>query len=507
MLSRLGILFLAGLLVVACSDDDAAGNQNDGGSSNQSDASIDGSTHNNNTSTDDGGTPPDEVVAFPGAQGFGARATGGRGGAVVKVTNLDESGTGSLNWAVSQAGPRIVVFEVSGVIPGDVTIPHGDITIAGQTAPCAGITLNGTLYTPYGDDTSNIIIRHLRVSPPDPTGSCSQHDAIQMSTANTLILDHVDASHGGDENVDFWGGAHDITVQWSSIVYPIAGGPCDHPKGILNHRACIDGGSCSASDPLGGRISVHHNLFAHCRNRTPALSTGPADVINNVVYNGREGFVHHNIVGAHSTDPAAVGDFNIIGNSYIDGPSASLAPLWMDPENASGPIPTRYFVSDNWVEDSAFNGRFDNPFTTAGFESEYGFYCCGVEASQFDTTQAFDYSGDAAYVPVTVHARDTGYTEVLAKAGAWPRDIITRTAAQDVTTRTGAQTNYIPVDFLDGLSPCAPPVDTDGDGMPDAWESANGLDSGIDDHNRSMPSGYTAIEEYINELADSLVGG
>lgn len=523
MRQRTLLFLLLGSLTISCGDDgtnpiDAdTGEQNDTDSQNPQDtdpdAQNDGNTPDSDNTTDadvdsDSGTNPGEVVAFPGAQGFGARATGGRGGTVIKVTNLNSSGEGSLNWAVLQPGPRIVVFDVSGVIQGDVTIPHGDITIAGQTAPCAGITLNGSLHTPYGDDTSNIIIRHLRISPPNPTGSCSTHDSIQFSTANTIILDHIDASHAGDEIIDFWGGAHDITVQWSSIVYPISGGEgaCDHPKGLINHRACIDHGGCSSSDPLGGRISVHHNLFAHCQNRTPALSTGPADVINNVVYNGREGFVHHNIVGAHSTDPTAVGEFNIIGNSYIEGPSASLAPLWFDPENSDSPIPTRYYVFDNWVEDSGFNGRFDNPFTTSGFGSEYSFYCCGIESGQFDSDSAFDFATDAHYVAITVHERAAAYDMVLEQAGAWPRDIITGTAVDDVETRSGEQTNFVPDDFLEGLKPCSPPTDSDGDGMPDDWESNNGLDPDVADNNDIMPSGYTAIEEFINYMADHIVG-
>ena len=289
------------------------------------------------------------LPAFPGAQGFGAFATGGRGGEVYKVTTLTSSGEGSLQWALDQAGPRIIVFDVSGVIVGDVHIPHGDVTIAGQTASGAGITINGHLYTSYGADVGNIIIRHIRVRPPDPDAEWpfNQHDTIQFSTAHTIILDHVDCSHGADEIIDFWGGAYDITVQWSAITYPIydPGNGWDHPKGIINHRACIDSGSCDSSDPLGGRISVHHNLFVHARNRTPALSTGPADVRNNVTYNEREGFVHHNIVGAASTDPAAIGEFNIMGNTYIEGPSASLAPFWFDPENDNPPIPCLLYTS------------------------------------------------------------------------------------------------------------------------------------------------------------------
>ena len=460
------------------------------------------------------GEPPDatvplgEALAFPGAMGFGAGSVGGRGGQVLHVTNLDASGEGSLAWAVAQPGPRIVVFDVAGVIEGDVNIPHGELTIAGQTAPCAGITLNGMLTTTYEEPMANIIIRHLRVSPPSPDpDDCSTHDAIQFSAARHVILDHVDASHAGDEIIDFWGGAHDITVQWSSIVFPIAGGTgaCDHPKGLINHRPCADSGSCDDGDALGGRISVHHNLFAHCQNRTPALSTGPADVINNVAYNGREGFVHHNVVGAHSTDLSAVGEFNIVGNSYIEGPSASLAPLWLDPENGTDTIPTRYYVRDNWVEDDDFSGGFDDPWTTSGFSDAYSFACCGVVQSQFQDTP-FDFTAvSTGYVPIATDSPTDAYDAVVARTGAWPRDVITRTAVSEVESRTGEQRDFVPSDFMDGLSTCAAPTDTDGDGMPDEWESANGHDPDVADAATVTASGYTAVEDYLNELADSIV--
>ncbi|MDY7093651.1 MAG: hypothetical protein SX243_11835, partial [Acidobacteriota bacterium] len=194
------------------------------------------------------------LPAFPGAQGFGAKATGGRGGQVLKVTSLATSGVGSLQWALDQPGPRIIVFAVSGVIDGDVHIPHGDVTIAGQTAPGeAGITIHGHLYTTYGNPYGNMIIRHLRVRSPNPDANwpASQHDAIQFSTNHTLILDHIDASHGADETIDLWNGATDITIQWSAITYPIydPGNGWTHHKGVINHRPCEDRSRRSCSNP------------------------------------------------------------------------------------------------------------------------------------------------------------------------------------------------------------------------------------------------------------------
>lgn len=428
------------------------------------------------------------LPAFPGAEGFGALATGGRGGSVVKVTTLAASGTGSLQWAVDQPGPRIVVFDVSGVIEGDVLISHGDLTIAGQTAPGAGITIHGHLHTLYGTTFGNLVIRHLRVRPPgaDAEWPPEQHDAVQFSTNHTIVLDHVDISHGIDENLDVWGGARDITVQWSVISFPVY----DVAAGLTHNVGMING-------PGGGRISVHHNLFVHNRNRTPALAEGPADVRNNVIYNGREGFVHHN---------PAQGDFNIMGNVYRDGPSASLAPLWFDPEN--GPdVPTRYWVWDNLVDDpGVFTGRVDNPYTTAGFGDAYTFACCGIEPGQFNAWGEFDFSSTPGYVPIATQAPAEVYEAVLAGAGAWPRDVVTRWAVEETRTRTGSWGDRRPADWLEGLTPAAPPPDGDGDGMPDAWETAHGLDPADGtDHRALRPSGYTAIEEYLDDRAGELV--
>ena len=337
-------------------------------------------------------SPAKALPAFPGAEGFGAAASGGRGGQVLRVTTLATSGVGSLQWALDQSGPRIIVFRVSGVIEGEVFVSHGDVTIAGQTAPGAGITINGRLVGDYDPTLSNIIVRHIRARPDLDAAEPNQLDAIQLGRGHTIILDHVDASHGVDETLDIYE-AHDVTVQWSAITFPVQGG--GHPDGPNHNYGLING-------PDGHHASIHHNLFVHNRARTPAVATGPADVYDNVVYNGREGFVHHN--------PAA-GDFNLVGNTYIDGPSATLAPFWFDPENEPPPpLTSRYFVSGNWVEDPGdFNGILDNPFTTPGFDTEYDFYCCGIVASQFAHLSAFDFSATSGYVPITVHTAGAAY--------------------------------------------------------------------------------------------------
>ncbi len=444
-----------------------------------------------------------QLKAFPEATGFAAYVTGGRGGDVHIVTNLNASGVGSLQWAVSQPGPRIVVFEVSGLIVGDLHIPHGDLTLAGQTAPGAGITLVGHMYTTYNSDTGNIIIRHMRIRPPDPDSEwpANQHDAIQFSTANNIMLDHIDASHGADETIDFWGGAAHITIQYSHLSFPIydTANGWTHNKGVINHRPCLDGGSCQPGDRTGGYISIIKNVFTHSRNRTPALSVGPAEVINNITYNGREGFVHHNI---------SEGQFNIMGNQYIEGPSASLAPFWFDPENPSPPVPTEYWLQDNLVEDpGSYNGTVQNPWDDVAFSNAYSFACCGINSSQFNQSAAFDFTVDPGYASSQMMDQNQLETNLLSSIGAYPHDIVARQSIQELEQRNGSWRNYRPANLMDGLTPTTPPLDSDDDGMPNDWENLHGLDpQNGNDHTTIMPSGYTAIEQYINELASWLIG-
>ncbi|MCW8870682.1 MAG: pectate lyase precursor [Proteobacteria bacterium] len=442
-----------------------------------------------------------QLKAFPEAAGFAAFVTGGRGGDVHIVTNLNDSGVGSLQWAVSQPGPRIVVFEVSGMVTGDLHIPHGDLTIAGQTAPGAGITLAGHLYTTYNSDTGNIIIRHMRIRPPDPDSNwpASQHDAIQFSTANNIMLDHIDASHGADETIDFWGGAAHITIQHSHLSFPIydTANGWTHNKGVINHRPCLDSGNCQPGDRTGGYISIINNLFTHARNRTPALSVGPAEVINNITYNGREGFVHHNV---------ADGEFNIMGNHYIAGPSISLSPFWFDPENPSPPIPTAYWLQDNLVEDPGeYIGTVQNPWDDVAFGNAYTFACCGINANQFNQTGVFDFSGEPGYATPVMTSSDDLLNQLLPGIGAYPHDIVARQSIQELHQRSGSWRNYRPADLMAGLTPGVSPLDSDDDGMPDTWEDDHGLNpQNGNDHSTILPSGYTAIEEYINGLASQL---
>jgi hypothetical protein len=407
------------------------------------------------------------LPAFPGAEGFGANTPGGRGGQVIRVTNLNPSGPGSLQAACSARGPRIVVFAVSGVIPGDVIITEPYVTIAGQTAPGAGITINGRLLTAYRLDkpVHDVIVRHLRVRAQPGLGN--QGDCVQFSIVNNAILDHVSCSWAEDETIDLFTRATNVTLQWCTIEEPAV---TDDPGGG-HHYGLIAGRDSN-------RISVHHNLFAHAKRRNPSFGSGPADFRNNVVYNFRDGFSHE----GNYQHPG----FNIIGNYYQRGPSdPDIFPFCFDDK-----VP--YYLRDNYIVGV---GMVQDPWAEA--DKLYGL--------RYYRDRGVKQEQETPVAPVTTDTPQQAYQLVLARAGCFPRDAVTKRVIQEVKTGTGCWGRHEPKDLLEGLRPESPPPDSDGDGMPDSWEKAHRLNPRADDSAKLMRSGYTAVEEYINELADRLV--
>lgn len=412
-----------------------------------------------------------EIPAFPGAEGFAGTTPGGRGGKVIHVTNLNTDGPGSLQAALSTPGPRIVVFDTSGVIPGTVYLDYGQVTIAGQSAPGAGITIKGLIATdhvPRGRKIEDVVIRFLRIRP-DPNEKLNQSgDGIRISHARRVMLDHLSIAWGSDETIDVFT-ASDVTVQWCTVD---EGDTTGHEEGVHNY-GLIQG-------PNGHRISVHHNLFAHHKRRNPAVANGPADVINNVVYNFRDGFLHDNATNAIA--------FNIIGNYYKRGPSdPQIFPFCFRDGG-------HYYLRDNWIEGT---GMIQDPWAEKDKHPGLAYYAAkGDKAERPSPTPG-----------ITTHDPREAYELVLARAGCFPRDILTREVIEDVKAGTGSWGRRNIPDLMAGLIAATKPPDTDNDGMPDEWEKLNGLDAEDPfDYNKQRPSGYTAIEEYLNQLAHRLVG-
>jgi pectate lyase len=437
------------------------------------------------------------LKAFPGAEGWGAASSGGRGGRIIKVTNLQAAGPGSLAEACAAEGPRIVVFEVSGVIRGDIRITKPYLTIAGQTAPGAGITVEGIISS-YDHGAHDIILRHVRVRRRRDLGAggdCIQLGGRGPSNSGTynIMLDHLSLSWGNDEVIDLYH-AHDVTVQWCTVEESDDQG---HGKG--NHHF----GLISAAED-NGAVSVHHNLWAHHGRRVPCLApyreNAASEFCNNVIYNCRGGYTDDGH-GERAKSPV-----NLRKNYYRRGPQTEgrLYPYALSPHMT-------YFVRDNYFEDWGYQDhpRHWKPAGQPGGVPRWiQFNNNGGEIDAPGPTPAIELVDAQA-----------AYDLVLAKAGCWPRDRMTQRTIEEVRAKTGAWGRNAPLEpsdewFLEGLTPGKALADTDGDGMPDAWEKLHGLDSNDPaDATQLVPTGksssdrhqgYSYIEFYINELADHL---
>jgi len=360
-----------------------------------------------------------------------------------------------------------------------VAIRHSYITIAGQTAPSPGITIEGRLLSrpdPWRR-LHDIIVRFIRIRPPPTTGHAG--DAIQLPDTERVILDHLSLSWANDEMIDICHSS-EFTVQWCTIEESDTEG---HGKGGAHNFGII------SAYPNSGNISIHHNLFAHHSRRSPSLSPyvpgKPGDFRNNIVYNFHEGLTHD----GHT--PLA--PINFIGNYYKRGPSSDrIFPFVFHKKG-------QYYLEGNFIEGF---GEFGNPWDRRVRLPPW------VQVNRHG--KRLYRPADAAFV--TTHTALEAYRRVLAGAGCFPRDRVTVRAVQEVIDGKGQWGRNAPAKptdawFLDGLLREKPALDTDGDGIPDAWEDAHGLNKrDPNDHNKKMPSGYTAIEEYINERAEILIG-
>src|SRR5689334_15365498 len=264
------------------------------------------------------------VVAFPGAEGEGAMAVGGRGGSVCEVTNLNDSGSGSLRSCIDSSGPRTVVFRVAGNITLSSTLKINNpyITIAGQTAPGGGITLKG----PVQNDmlvinTHNVIVRYIRIRPGPTASSSCCGETLSVTGGHDIIVDHVSNSWSSDQTLTVWydsGQAevpHNLTFQWIT-----AGDPLNCPT--PSHT----GGGCHGYGPIFGgygnapyNVTMHHSLITHAIERNPRVFTcGTFEFANNVIYDGG-GDDDWAVLTNNPCGPAA----NFVNNYVKSGPNTT----------------------------------------------------------------------------------------------------------------------------------------------------------------------------------------
>ncbi len=403
----------------------------------------------------DPGGPP---LAFPGAEGFGRWTSGGRGGEVYHVTNLNDSGAGSFRDAVSQPN-RIVVFDVGGVINISTRIViKRNVYVAGQTAPGGGITIYGNGIALNGDSGNNII-RYIRVRM--GKNGDSGKDAVAISAGQDYIFDHVSISWGRDGTLDVNGSGIDNLTFQETIV----------SQGINNSNHSTGGLMQS------GKWSMIRSLYIDNKTRNPK-ARGTHEFINSVLYNwATNGY----IMG----DTSGVSECNLVGNYFIYGPSSSSG------SHITNTTPTFYvYGDDNWV-DSNKNGVLDGSlmtdYKTATVVATPFNYPAGV-AGKLSAEQALEHVLDNVGASLVRDAVDELLIDQVRSYG---------TAGQIINTEDD---NMI-AGNVGTVANGTPPADTDRDGMPDGWESTRGLDPNTpDDGGDDDGDGYTNIEEYLSCL-------
>lgn len=426
---------------------------------------------------------PKALPAFPGAEGWGRFASGGRNGDVYAVTTLADDGPGSLRDALrSGTGGRTVVFRVSGTIllESELLLETSRITVAGQTAPGGGICLRRFPLRIRG--VSDVIIRHLRIRVGDEAGR--PVDGLEIRDADRVVVDHCSVSWAIDEALNTWHGTRNLTVQWCLIAEPL-------------HRSVHRGPHGYAASLGGRRASYHHNLFAHAAGRNPSLAGGDhdhaieVDYRNNVVFNWQ----------SRSCDgkPMSV---NLVNNFYKPGPAtlphvARCIARIDDTLAAYGTFDSRWHIAGNVVA-GAPDLSADNWRGGVLFEG-------GTSPERNREPEPF------AFEPVTTQTAEKAFELVLADAGATRpvRDQLDARVVRDVATGTATNGDRGIIDrpadvggwpILDSQPA---PADADGDGMPDAWETRNGLNP-QDPQDRSghdLHAAYTNLERYLSERA------
>jgi hypothetical protein len=501
----------------------------------------------------------EEIPAFPGAEGHGRYITGGRGGEIRHVTNLNDSGAGSLREALKGNNAKTIVFDVSGYIDLksqlDIT---SNTTIAGQTAPYPGITLR--YYTIYFGKCDNVIVRFLRFRRSQVKDVNDGADATWGRRRNQIMLDHCSFSWSIDEVASFYDN-NNFTMQWCTVGE--AQNDAGHGKG--NH---------SYGGIWGGKLaSFHHNLLIHLNNRVPRFNGaryGWGDYTKNMYY---DQYKWENTIQAETVDlrncvmynwgngngcyggPGG-GYINIVNNYYKAGPGTkntktvtqvSVGSSSNSTEGDQVGMTSRYYINGNYVTaagDKAANYDWKGVTIDAGtfaIDGEkyskdpkhfYGDTVVYKQNANGEDCIRIKVDGPCPIGDITTHSAETTYEKVLSYAGASIyRDAVDARFMEEtmegVVTYTGTKTKIKGiVDVIndpDGVQDPACPsfpdlasesrsadYDTDGDGMPDEWEFANGLNpnDATDGATYTLDTEkgwYTNLEVYMNSIVEDIM--
>lgn len=422
----------------------------------------------------DTSTIDNKTLAFPGAEGFGKYTTGGRGGKVFIVTNLNDEGPGSLREAIRRKEPRTIVFAVAGNIKleSSLDINYGNLTIAGQSAPGGGITLQNY---PIKIKADNVIIRYIRSRMGDEKRA--QDDAISAIGQKDIIIDHCSFSWGTDESATFYDNEN-FTLQWCIISESL--NESVHEKGQHGYGGIWGG--------MGA--SFHHSLFAHHKSRNPRFNGARyhkqpekevVDFRNNVIYNWK----------SNSSYGGEEGNHNVVNNYYKPGPATSkssfsrIVKIW--------PPYGTFYVSGNIMH--------DQPAVTQNNRK-------GIDGDDPDSALV---NKPIKVVAIPEQSADKAFEAVVKSAGAsHSRDDVDQRVLQEVKdgvakfgkNKDGIIDTQAEVGGWPVLPTGKPIKDADKDGMADDWEKLNKLDpnDAEDTSLFTLDKYYTNIEVYLNSL-------
>ncbi|MBP0976329.1 MAG: carbohydrate-binding protein [Oscillospiraceae bacterium] len=441
-----------------------------------------------------------KLIAFPGAVGAGKYATGGRGGEVYHVTNLNDSGEGSFRDAVSKSG-RIVVFDVSGTIELEGNILcQSNVTVAGQTAPGgAGITLKNYKMGMSGD---NIICRFISSRPGPYAATSSGNDAWGGAKGSNSIIDHCSMGWTTDEQWGLYSNNEYYTVQYSVL------GPADswggHKKGLHGFGIMLGNGWLTFDHNL-----IIHNVSRNFRGKVPQQKT--ADFTNNIIYDW-----------GYQTAYGTIGHLNYVNNTLKAGNSTTGGYHWMYVDSTTSPQNFKVFCQGNRMfnKDGSVNGITNDNW--AGVTVKDGI---GISKNDLYSNTPFEtvVNGENLSTAATCESAAAAYDHVISFAGNGispdKRTAIDRQCAADAKNGTGqcsgtaafdsSEANLSKYNIKCGVTyqyPAAvntPEItDKDRDGMDDDWELARGLDPNDPEDYRGdyCGQGYMNIEYYINDL-------
>ena len=444
---------------------------------------------------DAGGITPAEkpdIPAFPGAEGFAKFTKGGRGGDVFIVTNLHDDGPGSLRLGIESGnGPRTIVFGVGGTIALKRPLEISDrayLTIAGQTAPGKGITLRDQCFSIQRG--KHIVVRYLRVRLGDGNKEKGDPDTMTVDSNDQVILDHLSLSWGIDGNSDYRDNSN-MTLQW--LIYSEALNRSLHGKG--EHAMCTSLRDCR------GNTTLHHNIYSTSRDRHPTVGSGSgAKGFADVVVDYRN-CVDYNWTG-DCFNPLGGMKINVVNNYFKPGPCSNTRglPLWLKDGDTSG---ARGYLSGNCFEAMPDLYNKDN-YSAVLYASRWKY-----AATDRQRWVSAEPHGAAGLIPATQPARDAFKTCLQYSGCSLVRDTVDERVIDNIVKGQGSVIDS--QDQVGGWDPY-PEIhrpdgwDTDGDGMPDAWEKSHGLDPDdpSDRNHDTAGAGYTNLEEYLNSLVPDM---